>query len=148
MDRGDNGLIFLGSNEVTDKVILEENTEAYGMGGDDYFELKSLSRKGTIKIDGGAGIDNIDTLNSHPQGLNYISGGGPERDTIRGGSGKDVISVDNDDVSDVDGDNVFLVEGTGNDNIQVGPGADLAMIMKSAGSVSFSRELCTTATQG
>ena len=42
VDRGDNGLIFLGSNEGTDKVILEENTEAYGMGGDDHFELKSL----------------------------------------------------------------------------------------------------------
>lgn len=35
VDRGDNGLICLGSNELTDKVILEENTEAYGMGGDD-----------------------------------------------------------------------------------------------------------------
>lgn len=138
VDRGDNGLIFLGSNEGTDKVILEENTEAYGMGGDDHFELKSLSSKGTVKIDGGAGSDNIDTINSHPQGLNYISGGGPERDTIRGGFGKDVISVDNDEVADLDGDNVFLVEGTGSDNIQVGPGADLAIIMKSAGSASFS----------
>ena len=131
------------------------------MGGDDHFELKSLSRKGTVKIDGGAGSDNIDTINSHRQGLNYISGGGPERDTIRGGFGKDVISVDNDNVSDLDGDNVFLVEGTGSDNIQVVPGADLAITMKSAGSASFSmhegnhaqnqsrnqRELCTIATQ-
>ena len=161
VDRGDNGLIFLGSNEGIDKVILEENTEAYGMGGDDHFELKSLSRKGTVKIDGGAGSDNIDTINSHRQGLNYISGGGPERDTIRGGFGKDVISVDNDNVSDLDGDNVFLVEGTGSDNIQVVPGADLAITMKSAGSASFSmhegnhaqnqrrnqRELCAIATQ-
>ena len=138
VDRGDNGLIFLGSNERTDKVILEENTEAYGMGGDDHFELKSSSGKGTVKIDGGAGSDNIDTIHSHPQGLNYISGGGPERDTIRGGFGKDVISVDNDEVADLDGDNIFLVEGTGDDNIQVGPGADLAIIMKSAGSASFS----------
>lgn len=52
VDRGDNGLIFLGSNELTDKVILEENTEAYGMGGDDQFEMASLSGKGTVKIDG------------------------------------------------------------------------------------------------
>jgi len=85
VDRGGNGLIFLGSNEEADKVILKENTEAYGMGGDDHFELESLSSKGTVKIDGGAGSDNIDTINSHLQGINYISGGGPERDTIRGG---------------------------------------------------------------
>lgn len=137
VDRGDNGLIFLGSNELTDKVILEENTEAYGMGGDDQFELKSPSRRGTVKIDGGAGSDYIDTINAHREGLNYISGGGPERDTIRGGFAKDIISVDNDEVWDVDGDNVFLVEGAGNDNIQVGPGADLTIIKKSAGTASF-----------
>ena len=137
VDRGDNGLIFLGSNELTDKVILEENTEAYGMGGDDQFEMKSPSGIGTVKVDGGAGSDYIDTINAHREGLNYISGGGPERDTIRGGFAKDIISVDNDEVWDVDGDNVFLVEGSGNDNIQVGPGADLAIIKKSAGTVSF-----------
>ena len=137
VDRGENGLIFLGSNELTEKVILEENTEAYGMGGDDQFELKSPSGIGTVKIDGGAGSDTIDTVNAHREGLNYISGGGPERDTIRGGFAKDIISVDNDEVWDVDGDNVFLVEGSGNDNIQVGPGADLAIIKKSAGTVSF-----------
>ena len=61
-------------------VILEENTEAYGMGGDDQFELKSLSGIETVKIDGGAGSDTIDTMNAHREGLNYISGGGPERD--------------------------------------------------------------------
>ena len=44
-------------------VILEENTEAYGMGGDDQFELKSLSEIETVKIDGGAGSDYIDTIN-------------------------------------------------------------------------------------
>ena len=44
-------------------VILEENTEAYGMGGDDQFELKSLSGIETVKIDGGAGSDTIDTMN-------------------------------------------------------------------------------------
>ena len=43
-------------------------------------------------------------------------------------------SVDNDEV---DGDNVFLVKGAGNDNIQLGPGADLAIIKKSAGTASF-----------
>lgn len=53
------------------------------------------------------------------------------------GFAKDIISVGNDEVWDVDGDNVFLVEGAGNDNIQVGPGADLAIIKKSAGTVSF-----------
>ena len=55
-------------------VILEENTEAYGMGGDDQFELKSLSGIETVKIDGGAGSDTIDTMNAHREGLNYISG--------------------------------------------------------------------------
>lgn len=99
--------------------------------------MKSPSGIGTVKIDGGAGSDTIDTVNAHREGLNYISGGGPERDTIRGGFAKDIISVDNDEVRDVDGDNVFLVEGSGNDNIQVGPGADLAIIKKSAGTVSF-----------
>ena len=50
-------------------------------------------------------------------------------------------------MSDLDGDNVFLVEGTGSDNIQVGPGADLAIIMKSAGSVSFSMHQWNHATE-
>ena len=44
---------------------MEENTEAYGMGGDDQFELKSLSGIGTVKIDGGEGSDTIDTMNAH-----------------------------------------------------------------------------------
>ena len=138
VDRGDNALIFLGSNDLTDKVILEENTEAYGMGGDDYFEMKSLSKSGTVKINGGEGSDTIDTINAHRESQNYLSGGGSERDTIRGGFGKDIISVDNDEVSDLDGDNTFLVEGSGNENILVGPGADLVIIMKSSGTVLFS----------
>ena len=45
--------------------------------------------------------------------------------------------MNNDEVWDVDGDNVFLVEGCGNENIQVGPGADLTIIKKSAGTASF-----------
>lgn len=63
VDCGDNGLIFIGSNEGMDKVILEENIEVYGMGGDDYFELKLLGSKGIVKIDGGVGSDNIDVIN-------------------------------------------------------------------------------------
>ena len=55
-------------------VILEENTEAYGMEGDDQFELKSLSGIETVEIDGGAGRDTIDTMNAHRVGLSYISG--------------------------------------------------------------------------
>lgn len=49
-----------------------------------------------------------------------------------------IISVNNDSVSDFDGDNAFLVEGSGNDNIQVGPGADLVIVRKSGGTVFFS----------
>ena len=138
IERGDNALVFLGNNDFADKVILEENTEAFGMGGDDHFEMKLFSKRGTVKIDGGAGSDTISTHNSHREGQNYLSGGGSERDTIKGGNGKDIISVDNDEVSDLDGDNIFLVEGSGNDNILVGPGADLAIIRKSAGTASFS----------
>ncbi|KAL9980349.1 hypothetical protein ACROYT_G008922, partial [Oculina patagonica] len=137
VERGDNGLIFLGNNDLKDKVILEVNTEAYGMGGDDCFEMKASS-KGIVKIDGGAGSDTINTYNSHWESKSYLSGGGPERDTIQGGFGKDIISVDNDEVTDGGGDNIFLVEGSGNDDIQVGPGADLAIIRKSAGTVAFS----------
>lgn len=48
--------------------------------------------------------------------------------------------MDNDEVWDVDGDNVFLVEGAGNDNIQVGPGADLTIIKKSARTASFTMQ--------
>ncbi|KAJ7326551.1 hypothetical protein OS493_027497 [Desmophyllum pertusum] len=72
------------------------------------------------------------------KGHNYISGGGPERDTIKGGYGKDIISVHNDAVSDLDGDNIFMAEGSGNDDILVGPGADLAIIKKSSGTAKFS----------
>ncbi|KAL9980353.1 hypothetical protein ACROYT_G008928 [Oculina patagonica] len=138
VERGDNGLIFLGNDDLTDKVILEENTEAFGMGGDDHFKMKLASEKGIVKIDGGAGSDTIDTFNAHLEGVNYLTGGGPERDTIKGGDGKDIISVDNDEVTDAGGDNIFLVEGRGNDDILVGPGADLAIIRKSAGTVAFS----------
>ncbi|XP_078361943.1 uncharacterized protein LOC144646284 [Oculina patagonica] len=91
VEREDNALIFLGNNDLTDKVILEENTEAFGMGGDDHFELKSVRNKGIVKIDGGAGSDTINTYNSHWEGENYLSGGGPERDIIQGGKGKDII---------------------------------------------------------
>ncbi|KAJ7326554.1 hypothetical protein OS493_027500 [Desmophyllum pertusum] len=138
VEHGDNTLIFLGSNDLADKVKLDENTEAYGLGGNDHFEMKPNCNKGTVKIDGGAGSDTIDTINSHREGHNYISGGGPERDTIKGGYGKDIISVDNDAVSDLDGDNIFMVEGSGDDDILVGPGADLAIIMKSSGTAKFS----------
>ena len=79
---------------------------------------------------GGAGSDYIDTINAHQEGLNYISGGGTERDTIRGGFAKDIISVDNDEVWDVDGKTVTVPHFNRNDNIQVGPGADLTIIKR------------------
>ncbi|KAJ7360216.1 hypothetical protein OS493_016843 [Desmophyllum pertusum] len=82
--------------------------------------------------------DKFKEKNSHRESKNYISGGGPERDTIIGGKAKDIISVNNDEVWDTDGDNTFLVEGSGNDDILVGPGADLAIIKKSSGTAKFS----------
>lgn len=71
-ERGENGLVFLGNNNLTDKVILQGNTEAYGLGGDDHFEVKLLSKRETVKIDGGAGSDTIDTQNSHRKSQNYL----------------------------------------------------------------------------
>lgn len=39
VDHGDDPFLFIGGNNTDDKVILDTSTEAYGMGGDDKFEV-------------------------------------------------------------------------------------------------------------
>ena len=42
VDHGDDPLLFLGSNIIDGKAILNTNTETYGMGGDDTFWVMTL----------------------------------------------------------------------------------------------------------
>ena len=63
VEQGNDQLLFLASNTVADKVILKENTEAYGMGGGDHFEVTyNDNAAGVIKINGGEGSDTISTI--------------------------------------------------------------------------------------
>ena len=136
---GDDKLIFMGSMNVNEKVLLDDNCEAYGMGGDDHFVLKAAVVKKGVKIDGGNGSDIIDITNTFFGSRSSITGGGPERDVIKTGPGDDTILVDNDDVEITNGDNTLIVEGKGNDKIRVGTGADLVLVEKSGGNILLQR---------
>ncbi|KAL9980375.1 hypothetical protein ACROYT_G008952 [Oculina patagonica] len=137
---GDDKLIFMGSMSVNEKVLLDDNCEAYGMGGNDHFVLKAggVVRKG-VKINGGDGSDIIDITNTFFGSRSSVTGGGPERDVIKTGPGDDTIVVDNDEVEITNGDNTLIVEGKGNDEIRVGTGADLVLVEKSGGSIVLRR---------
>ena len=50
---GDDKLIFMGSKNVDEKIILDDNCEAYGMGGNDHFVLKAAVVRKGVKINGG-----------------------------------------------------------------------------------------------
>ena len=104
-------LIFFGNNEVNDKVQLEDNSVAYGMGGDDHFQLRAPTVYQGVEINGGSGNDHIDTTNSLYGSSSILNGGGPERDVIKAGPGNDHIVVDNDEVEATNGDNTILVHG-------------------------------------
>lgn len=136
---GDDKLIFMGSMSVNEKVLLDDNCEAYGMGGDDHFVLKAAVVRKGVKINGGNGSDIIDITNTFFGSRSSVTGGGPERDVIKTGPGDDTIVVDNDDVEITNGDNTLIVEGKGNDEIRYGTGADLVLVEKSGGSVALRR---------
>lgn len=132
---GDDKLIFMGSMSVNEKVLLDDNCEVYGMGGDDYFVLKVVVVRKGVKINGGNGSDVIDIINIFFGSCLFIIGGGLERDVIKMGLGDDIIVVDNDDVEIINGDNILIVEGKGNDEICYGMGVDLVFVEKFGGSV-------------
>ena len=136
---GEDKLIFMGNMNVNEKVLLDDNCEAYGMGGDDHFVLKAAVVRKGVKINGGDGSDIIDITNTFFGSRSSITGGGPERDVIKTGPGDDTIVVDNDDVEITNGDNTLIVEGKGNDNIRVGTGADLVLVEKSGGGIDLRR---------
>ena len=136
---GEDKLIFMGTSNVNEKVMLDDNCEAYGMGGDDHFVLKAgVVRKG-VTVNGGNGSDTIDLTNTFFGSRSSVTGGGPERDIIKTGPGDDTIVVDNDDVEVTNGDNTLLVEGKGSDDIRLGTGADLVFVEKTGGSISVGR---------
>lgn len=138
VDHGDDPFLFIGGNNTDDKVILDTSTEAYGMGGDDKFEVAPFygsNKTGTVKIDGGPGSDTIYTTMAYEGTECFITGGGPERDNIAAGKGNDFIYVENDIVSDYGGENTFVVTGSGDDTIKVGAGDDVIIINKTSGSI-------------
>ena len=128
-------LIFIGYKEVIDKVMLDDNCAAYGMGGNDIFVLKAKNVSKGVNINGGNGSDTIDLTNSLQGSQSFVTGGGPERDIIKTGPGDDTIVVNNDDVTVTDGNNTLIVEGKGNDDISLGTGADLILVNKTGGSI-------------
>ena len=134
---GEDKLIFMGTSNVNEKVMLDDNCEAYGMGGDDYFVLKAAVVRKGVKVNGGNGSDTIDLRNTLYGSRSSVIGGGPERDIIKTGPGDDTIVVDNDDVEVTNGDNTLLVEGKGSDDIRLGTGADLVFVEKTGGSISL-----------
>ena len=108
------------------------------MGGDDEFYVRPYcgsNKTGTVKIDGGAGNDEIDTARVYEGTECFITGGGPERDTIYGGRGNDLIYVENDTVTDFGGENTFVITGSGDDLINVSGGDDVIIINKTSGSI-------------
>ena len=141
VEHGDDPFLYIGSNEINDDVILDSNTEAYGLGGNDTFYVApswGWNKPGTVKIDGGEGSDTIYTLQKYesPEGIECIvTGGGPEKDYIRGGIGNDFIYVENDEVSDEGGENTFVVTGSGTDSITVAGGINVIAIDKTSGSI-------------
>lgn len=141
--RNSEPFLFIGNDEIDDVVKLDGNSEAYGLGGDDVFNVEHPPRSpvGPVKIDGGKGHDKINTTSgiwnekAYP-GVEYrITGGGPESDVIHGGYGNDFIIVENDRVSDDGGNNTILVIGSGDDLIFAGPGANLIFINKTGGTI-------------
>ena len=139
VDHGDDPFLFIGSDDMDDKVLLDANSEAYGMGGDDTFSVNPTwgsNTPGIVKIDGGAGSDTIYTSYHAHEGVDFfVTGGGPERDSIRGGKGNDFIYVENDTVSDTGGENTILVRGSGDDTIEAGPGTNVIIVNKTSGSI-------------
>lgn len=136
---GDNKLIFMGSGDVDEKVMLDDDCEAYGMGGDDHFVLQDGFVLKGVMINGGEGNDIIDITLSYRGSRSSVTGGGPERDVILSGPGDDTILVNNDEVEIKSGDNTLIVEGKGNDQIRVGTGADLVLVQKTGGSFFLDR---------
>ena len=136
---GEDRLIFMGTSNVNEKVMLDDNCEAYGMGGDDHFVLKAAVVRKGVQVNGGNGSDTIDLTNTFFGSRSSVTGGGPERDIIKTGPGDDTIVVENDDVEVTNGNNTLLVEGNGSDSIRVGTGADLVFVEKTGGSISVGR---------
>lgn len=83
------------------------------MGGNDKFYVRGKLPRGKITIDGGLGNDTIDTEGAHVDGEFFLTGGGPERDRIKGGESSDFIVVENDEVLDQGGKNSLVVKGNG-----------------------------------
>ena len=137
VQHNNNKLLFLGNDKVDDKVMLDDNSEAYGMGGNDYFVLQAAKVHHGVTINGGSGNDCIDIFNSFFGSSSVISGGGPENDTILAGPGNDTIVVNNDTVVVINGNNTILVEGEGNDTIRLGNGADLVHVEKTGGRIEI-----------
>ena len=128
---------------MNEKVILDKNVEANGMGGNDEFFINGSPRVqgGTIKINGGAGSD---TINRHLPTMNidedmeiFVTGGGPERDVIEGGQLNDYVIVENDKVTDIGGTNTFLLRGKGGDVICTGPSPGLIVVNKESGATQI-----------
>jgi len=141
---GDDSFLYIGSNdEINEKVILDSNTEAYGFGGNHFFWVRpswGRNKPGTVKIDGGEACHTISTLfdEKASEGIQcVVTGGGPEKDYIHGGKGNDFIYVENDEVSDVGGENTFLVTGSGVDDITLEPGINVIIIDKISGSIEM-----------
>ena len=138
VEHGDDPFLFTGGNDIDDKVILDTNTEAYGMGGDDLLKVVPFhgsNKTGSVKVDGGEGSDTIYTTMAYEGTECFVTGGGPERDTIGGGKGNDFVLVENDMVYDWGGENTFLVTGSGDDIIEAGPGVSVIIINKTSGSI-------------
>lgn len=75
---GDDKLIFMGSKKVSEKVMLDDNCEAYGMDGDDQFVLKAAVVRRGVKMNGGDGRDIIDITNTFFGSRSSVTGGGLE----------------------------------------------------------------------
>lgn len=141
---GSDKLVFVGSDKVSEKILLDDDCEAYGLGGDDTFELEqNVGRKG-VKIDGGEGSDEINTLATLEDSKSFLSGGGAERDTIFAGPGQNTIIVNNDFVNAPTGENTLIVRGKGRDTIKIGTGHDLVIVKKDEGSVDLVTSLLST----
>lgn len=67
----------------------------------------------------------------------FVTGGGPERDVIKGGQLNDYVIVENDKVTDIGGTNTFLLRGNGEDVIDTGPSPGLIFVNKESGATQI-----------
>ena len=138
VNHSDDPFMFVGSNKLDDIAVLDDKTTALGQEGDDHFFVDGSVENG-IAIFSGPGEDTIHLNYTQPSSQNYIDAGDEEVDKIYLGPGDDTVVVNNDVVTDTGGDNTFRIEGDEHDDIKLGDQADLLLIKKESGYVTFDR---------